>query len=527
MSDGAISDITYELSHGAPSAFLVDAATGIISGLFENAGVHVFQLIAVDKAGEKAVLEEHTVNALVQAVAARFVYGIIGAGERTEATNQFYTDPPDDSLTYYVGESYRMAPLAIDPQSTTVSDGTLNDIQFTLSPDAPTSFFVSASSGVIFGQFEEAGAYKFALVARDGGGQSAVVEIFDFKVRERRTFDLKLKDQRTTTSDESYINPDTRADGYFTEESYRIAPLAIDTDATTVSAGTVGDISFTLSKDAPASFLVSASTGVVFGRFDSTFLEGANSKAARFSLIAVDKAGKTAVVETFTFNVAKRVEFEVSTLDERKFTGTGYIAPTYIKDGRDAYWDSAGSDKLFAGTSYRLSPPIIDEAETIVSDGGVADVTYALSSTAPESFSINSGTGIVFGVFDAGGNYEFELIGIDKGLQRAVVERFIFKVHIRQPFVFEYFNLRTCNPSCSELGFTDPKLEWGSGTSRKPPVVGTTYSIAPYKTNGPRTQVSAGDVEDITYRLSDGTPDTFLVSSSSGRVVCTFPAAGP
>lgn len=487
-------------------------------GSFDKVGVYVFELIAIDKAGEEAVLEEHRINAVEQQVAEKFVYGTI-AGERTQTTDQF-TDPTDTSLTFYVGESYRIAPLEVDQKGTTVSEGTLNDIQFTLSPDAPTSFFVSASSGVIFGQFETAGPYKFSLVARDDGGQTYVVEIFEFVVEERRTFELKLKTQRTQTSDQSFVNPDA-TDEYFAEESYRIAPLAIDTDATTVSAGDVDDISYTLSKDAPDSFLVSASTGVVFGQFHADFLGQQSSRSIKFSLIAVDKGGKTAVVEELEFKVTKRATLKVVTVDgKRKFNGTEYTDPKFSSSS------FGGSDQLYVGTPYRFSPEIIDAEKTVVSKGTVDDITYALSADAPDSFLINSGSGVVFGIFPKRGNYVFDLIAIDKGLQQQSVETFAFQLNDPNPFEFEIYKVRACNkgttnPSCRELGFTDPKTEWGNG-----PVVGTTYSIAPFKTNTLRTKVSAGEVEDITYKLSDGTPDTFLVSSSSGRVVCTFPSSG-
>eukprot|EP00729_Bicosta_minor_P001240 gene1240-744_t len=371
-------------------------------GSFDKVGVYVFELIAIDKAGEEAVLEEHRINAVEQQVAEKF---------------------------------------------------------FTLSPDAPTSFFVSASSGVIFGQFETAGPYKFSLVARDDGGQTYVVEIFEFVVEERRTFELKLKTQRTQTSDQSFFHAD--------------------------------------------------------------FLGQQSSRSIKFSLIAVDKGGKTAVVEELEFKVTKRATLKVVTVDgKRKFNGTEYTDPKFSSSS------FGGSDQLYVGTPYRFSPEIIDAEKTVVSKGTVDDITYALSADAPDSFLINSGSGVVFGIFPKRGNYVFDLIAIDKGLQQQSVETFAFQLNDPNPFEFEIYKVRACNkgttnPSCRELGFTDPKTEWGNG-----PVVGTTYSIAPFKTNTLRTKVSAGEVEDITYKLSDGTPDTFLVSSSSGRVVCTFPSSG-
>jgi hypothetical protein len=144
VSDGTIADITYKLSDNKPPSMLVDTATGVISGVFDEAALYTFQLIAIDQAGEVAVMEEHKIVARKKAVGTKFVLATLGKGVRTEEGEQFIEYNAD--ATYFVGESYRIAPLAIDAQGTTVSEGTSADIRYTLDPDAPGSFFVSVST---------------------------------------------------------------------------------------------------------------------------------------------------------------------------------------------------------------------------------------------------------------------------------------------------------------------------------------------------------------------------------------------
>jgi proto-oncogene tyrosine-protein kinase Ret/cadherin 2 type 1 (N-cadherin) len=91
-----------------------------------------------------------------------------------------YDDPT--TTTFMKGVNYKIAPLGIDTAATQVSTGTLATITYTLE-GASEDWFVSATSGVIQGEFNQTGITSFSLVAVDAGGQRAVVERYTFNVR--------------------------------------------------------------------------------------------------------------------------------------------------------------------------------------------------------------------------------------------------------------------------------------------------------------------------------------------------------
>jgi len=92
---------------------------------------------------------------------------------------------------------YRIAPLELDRVATTVSAGAVEDITFTLSDDAPSSWFVQASTGVIYGQFDAPGDYEFQVLAVDKAGQSDVLEALSFAVVEQQDFKVGVTGTRS------------------------------------------------------------------------------------------------------------------------------------------------------------------------------------------------------------------------------------------------------------------------------------------------------------------------------------------
>ena len=92
---------------------------------------------------------------------------------------------------------YRIAPLELDRVATTVSAGAVEDITFTLSDDAPSSWFVQASTGVIYGQFDAPGDYEFQVLAVDKAGQSDVLEALSFAVVEQQDFKIGVTGTRS------------------------------------------------------------------------------------------------------------------------------------------------------------------------------------------------------------------------------------------------------------------------------------------------------------------------------------------
>ena len=141
---------------------------------------------------------------------------------RTTQPGVEYTDP-GAMTTYIVGSAYRIAPLELDRVATTVSAGAVEDITFTLSDDAPSSWFVQASTGVIYGQFDAPGDYEFQVLAVDEGGASAVVESHEFQVFQPPTdFKVNVLATRAEVGPE-FTEPSTEV-AYVIGVPYKIAP---------------------------------------------------------------------------------------------------------------------------------------------------------------------------------------------------------------------------------------------------------------------------------------------------------------
>jgi hypothetical protein len=76
-----------------------------------------------------------------------------------------------------VGTSYRIAPLQVDLGKTVTSDGSdPATVTYALAGEHTAGWFVSSSTGDIFGQFSSAGLFHISLMAVDGGGQHAKIE---------------------------------------------------------------------------------------------------------------------------------------------------------------------------------------------------------------------------------------------------------------------------------------------------------------------------------------------------------------
>ena len=121
-----------------------------------------------------------------------------------------------------------------------------------------------------------------------------VVARWDFAVKGLE-FSVALEDglTRVTRPGVEYADPTSRGP-FIVGESYRFAAMKLDRTKTTVSKGTFPDITYTLSDDAPISFLVQARNGEVFGQFDRP---GNYS----FALQARDASGSKQDVEQMKF----------------------------------------------------------------------------------------------------------------------------------------------------------------------------------------------------------------------------------
>merc|ERR1719272_132629 len=224
-----------------------------------------------------------------------------------------YTDPLDGSTTFIVDEPYTIAPLKLNLMKTKVSKGSVYDLKYTLSPNAPPHFFVQAASGVLYGKFDAAGTYEFQLMAVDAGGMPDVVESFAFEVKEHGAFQVlgytsldteskydvncfKMQSclsRSLTIAFADYTQPSTTTQ-YAIGDTYLFAPVLIDTVANTFDAKE--DLRFAVG-GAPPGFLFDPSDG---------FMQGTPTTSGEYKMrrYAVDRTKRKALVDTITLIIA-------------------------------------------------------------------------------------------------------------------------------------------------------------------------------------------------------------------------------
>ena len=512
VSAGSFADITYTLV--AEDGWFVSAQTGEIFGQFGSVGNQTMTLYAVDLAGKQVVVEEMRFEVQPRP---RFQ---IAVRKETPATIRSDFDglrPYADRMNAIANESYLIVPQSLDMFATNVSSGKVADITFTLV--AAAGWFVSARTGEVFGQFASVGTHTMSLFAVDGSGVQALLEELHFEVKDRPVFAVGLVRKGPLASDGSngsddgsagdndvasggpdYIRTYSGVDGYVDPKNatfvvggtYRFAALALDPATTTVSAGGFGDISFTLSADAPNSLFVQAKTGTVFGQFET-------AETQTFTLLAVDKAGQTTAVEQYRIDVQARPQFKLSTLQgERSATGPEYTDPTLPS--------SSTAARYFVDDSYKVAPLQIDRSRTTVSAGTLDDITYTLSAAAPGSFFVQAATGVIFGQFEAAGTVSFALLAVDSAGQTEVVETYTFEVVERGAFaVLEYEHLSDPNQT-----YTDP-----STTVENNYAVGETYRFAPLVIK--QVEHTADATAELGFTV-EGAPPGFLINPSDGYI---------
>jgi hypothetical protein len=174
--------------------------------------------------------------------------------------------------------------------------GTLKT-RYTLSADAPGSFFVQAATGVIFGQFDSAGTVTFSLLAVDKAGQSVVAEVYTFEVVEHGEFKV-LEYVHVPHPHESYTDPATTGtNNYAVGETYRFAPLNITKVEHTLDAAS--ELGFTV-EGAPPGFLINPSDGYIQG---TPTAGAADQPPFTMALFAVDGRNRKALIETITLHI--------------------------------------------------------------------------------------------------------------------------------------------------------------------------------------------------------------------------------
>lgn len=299
-SGGSQASIKFSIRN-APPGFFIDTKTGAVQGQprLQAEDTYTTDLLAIDPSGAEAFIEKIRFTVLPQPI---FDYHSTTTNRRkTQIDGDFsFTDPTDPRSEFLVGRSYTIARLETDEAKTTVSKGTVGDIGFSLSPDAPSTLYVQAQTGTIFGSFDEPGRYTFDLLAFDLAGETCVAESFDFDVVELGEFTVDSFGRVPSTirnfGDSVYTDPNDKDRIYAVGETYQFAAVQINSVSGTKS-NTTG-LRFAL-KNAPVGFLLDSSDGFIQG---TPIAEGEFS----MSLQAIDGDNRNALVEEISLQIKHR-----------------------------------------------------------------------------------------------------------------------------------------------------------------------------------------------------------------------------
>merc|ERR1719272_93861 len=97
---------------------------------------------------------------------------------------------------------------------------------------------------------------------------------------------------------------------------------------------------------------------------------------------------------------------------------------------------------LYVGTNYRIATLKLDEGNTQVSKGTVADITYTLGAGAPDSVFVQATSGDVSGTFMNASNYSFSVLAVDQGGEISVAETLKLNVVDRPIFSLALLDAR-------------------------------------------------------------------------------------
>ena len=262
FSGGGIKDVTYRLKQSEETDFYVNSDSGVIFGTFgkPRSEPYTMQLIAVDKRGEAAVLEEYSFT--VQEPPTFAVKSVAGGTVRKSLSGDDFASY-SSTRQFYTGQVYKFAPLEIDNSTTTFSDGDASHVKYRLD-QTDTDFFVNSDSGVIFGSFAKAKKnITMHLVAIDKGGEKSVLETFTFNVK--RAGDLEVLEGwkfDAVYQSRVYVDTGQTSQTFAVGESYNLPPINISTFNITGAAAE--EVTFTL-KNQPPGFLVDTSNGFAQG----------------------------------------------------------------------------------------------------------------------------------------------------------------------------------------------------------------------------------------------------------------------
>lgn len=537
---GTLEDVSFSLE-GDTAGWTADRISGAMSGswpylpeepipgICSVACVYIMDLVATDVLGTAVVVETFTMNVMnpeFLPVLKKDDAGLpLRAGSGDGSTD---IGAVESGYFFLAGElhAYKIFPPRMDLELTALSKGTVADITYSLAGQAE-GWTVDESTGVMTGTWPfladdaNPSTYTMQLVAADARGKTAVLEEFTFNVRNPvLTLVLEQNDvsgvvMRAGADDES-VDPNTVGSDYWylsvgELHSYKIFPPVLDQLRTIVTAGTVADITFSLSGDSDG-WTVAAESGLMTGAWPY-LKDDANPSVYVMQLVATDARGDTAVVETFTMNV-KNPDFAPAVQTDAEGSviragsggdGSGDTGP--LLDGTDPNLLAAHSWYL-TDLPYKIYPPAINATATTVTQGTPNDITYALAGQS-EGWAVDVATGVMTGVWPH----------LDEALTPAVYTMQLVAVDARgQVAVLEEHTMQVRNPTTTTTTTSATSTTITTSTTS---ATATTTSATSTTSTGTATTTSATQTTTTRTRTSTTTSRTTKTRTSTSKTKTT------
>ena len=542
----------------------------MFDSVVDGGAVIKMKLNAVDEGGATALVEEYTFTVVNPP---QFE---LAKGTKRTRSNAVFTDPVDMlGKPYIVGRNYRIAPIELLRSDTSVSAGTFDNITYTVE-GAPDGWFVGADTGEISGTFGRESQTEIHLYAVDFGNQRKLVETYNFTVENPAAFAVAVDRSGDRKNGSKYDDPPGPNKVFITGTSYRIAPPKLMKSETTVSAGYFENITYALA-GAPDGWFVGTESGEITGVFGP--IDGGGYEIVNMTLVAVDHGKQTDPVEIYTFNVTNPAAFDLVRGADRQRTDPSYTDPKAM-NGIDRFYAVNSTYQiapLAILNTTTLSTPGGVSSLRYALNGTLPGGLFVKTTTGDIQVS--------FAPHDIGKNYSVDLDVVD-GSERDTLETIPMWAKYRDiddpdnvaefgpnktacahgvPFddsnefdgkyncncngtLFEGSNCQVpmqqvlnCEDGSAlvdgECAFFDLKIDKQSraknaGTSDyTDPIamqdtfyeVGVSYRVAPFEILTTTVQSdSTGDLADITYTLSAGSPDSFFLSTTSGELFWRF-----
>eukprot|EP00729_Bicosta_minor_P021410 gene21410-3574_t len=300
---------------------VVDEKTGDMAGSWVflpeemNPSTFVMQLVATDARGETAVVEIFTMNVRNPVFTPYKIPDPDTGVTIRKGADEDSIDPntlDSDYFFFSVPElhSYKIFGPVLDPrpQFTILTAGTFEDIRFSLTGDSD-GWAVDDLTGDMAGAWpyldeeRNPSTYVMKLVATDARGDTAVVEVFTFNVRNPE-FLPKLVETDSglpvRTGSDGATDPRSKSseDWYLTGQPYKFYPPVINGSLTTVTLGTPDEVTYKLTGQSDG-WSVDYGSGVMVGEWPH--LDELETPAEYvMQLVAMDARGREAVIEEFT-----------------------------------------------------------------------------------------------------------------------------------------------------------------------------------------------------------------------------------